>query len=249
MQTAKLLLCFGLMFYVATHVGQILDFIFNLFVFIPYKFRDLKSSIKSKKRELKMYGLWLFAGRQGSGKTIGLVWKLSEIKRKYPKCLIYTNFECVYADGVLQSLNDLLTIRNGTDGVVFAIDELQNEFSSSTSKDFPETLLSMVTQQRKQRICILATSQVYTRVSKPLREQCFQVIECKTFFGRWTRLRAYDAEDYNSIVDSVDPKKKFKLHKIWIKSFIQSDNLRESYDTYSVIKRLSRDGFNPKKIV
>ena len=39
--------------------------------------------------------------------------------------------------------------KNGTDGVIFAIDEIQNEFSCANSKDFPETLLSQVTQQRK----------------------------------------------------------------------------------------------------
>ena len=160
---------------------------------------------------------------------------------------VVTNFKCTFADKELKSLNDLLTIRNGEDGVVFVIDEIQNEFSSATSRDFPESLLSVITMQRKQCIHILASSQVFTRVAKPLREQCYEVVECRTFLGRWTNNKIYDAEDYNAIIDNPDPAKKFKLPKKERFSYIQHDDLRDCYDTYSIVQRMSRVGFVAKK--
>lgn len=190
----------------------------------------------------------MFCGRQGGGKTMGIIYTLEKMRKRYPNAKIYTNIDYVNQDGALISWHDLLCddFRNGTDGVIFVIDEIQNEFSSLAWKDFPETLLSEITQQRKQRICILASSQVFTRVVKALREQCYQVIECKTFFGRWTRLKAYDADDYNNVIDSKDPKAKFKLPKLYKESFIQSDYLRSLYDTYAKVRRLRSVGFIPK---
>lgn len=215
--------------------------------FTYWKYVDYKRIREKKKQgiiDFKPFGLWMFCGRQGSGKTVGIVYHLEEMRKKYPKAIIVTNFDYKYADFNLKSLNDLLTIKNGEDGVIFAIDELQNEFSSAVSKNFPETVLSLVTQQRKQRICILASSQVYMRVAKPLREQCFYVVDCRTFFQRWTRMKCFDAQDYNTIVDKSDVvEAKMKLRKIWKKSFIQTDFLRNLYDTYAVVLRLQRGGF------
>lgn len=218
----------------------------KLKMFIPFVWHDI--CLKKAQKEqgtlpFGHYGVKMFCGRQGAGKTVGLVWYLEKIREEYPKCQIYTNFDYLHETGSLQSLNDLLTVRNGMDGVVFAIDELQNEFSNAVSKDFPETLLSTITMQRKQRICILASSQVFSRVAKPLREQCYEVIECNTIAHRWTRLKAFDAADYNKVVDNPNPEAKFKLPKVWKDSFVQTDKLRALYDTYKVVERMSRDGF------
>lgn len=220
-------------------------FFFSLPILIYYLLRDLKNF---KRRDFKLYGLRLYTGRQGAGKTIGMVHDLERYRRRYPHCKIYTNFGYHYQTAPLKSLNDLLEpkFKNGTDGVIFAIDELQNEFSSAVSKDFPESLLSQITQQRKQRVCILATSQVFTRVAKPLREQCFIVIVCQTFLGRYTRLKYYDAEDYIDYADSLNPKQRRKLRKKRYDAFVQSDRIRTLYDSFELIKRLSRDGFAPK---
>ncbi|MEG2908935.1 MAG: hypothetical protein RR945_06950 [Erysipelotrichaceae bacterium] len=214
--------------------------------FIYWKFQDFKQLRLDRINgitKFKPFGLRMYCGRQGSGKTIGIVEQLNSWHIKYPNAKIVTNFDYDYADFKMTSLNDLLTIRNGTEGVIFAIDELQNEFSSNLSKKFPETLLSVVTMQRKQRIVILASSQVFTRVAKPLREQCYEVVDCRTFSNRWTRCKCYDAIDYNSIVDKKDPDAKFKLHKKWKHSFVQTDKLRSSYDTWAIVERLSRSGF------
>lgn len=238
-----------LIFVVTVKANAIVTFVLHLIEFLKWKMIDFKQwreDVKNGVTHFRLYGLTCFVGRQGGGKTVSLIQILNEAHIKYPDALIYTNFKYKYATGQLESLNDLLTIRNGTDGVIFAIDELQNEFSSNTSKDFPETLLSTITMQRKQCVKIYATSQVFTRVSKPLREQCYEVVECRTFMSRWTRMKCYDADDYNLMIDSNDIKAKHKTPKKWKRSFIQTDDMRNCYDTYEVIQRLSRQGFKEK---
>lgn len=208
----------------------------------------IKDIIHYDKDLFRQYGLHMYCGRQGSGKTMGMVHDLEEYRRKYPKVKIYTNFGYIHQAAPLKSLNDLLDpeLLNGTDGVIFAIDEIQNEFSASTSRDFPETILSQITQQRKQRMCILASSQVFTRIAKPLREQSYIIVECKTIAGRYTRLKYIDADDYIAYSENPTPKKRLKLRAKRIKAFVQTDSLRNCYNSYELIKRLSRVGFKPK---
>lgn len=235
---------------------NLLIFIFLFFIIIfrrfvlslPSLLRWLFKDIRNCDQSFKLFGLRLYCGRQGAGKTIGLVYDLERYRRKYPRAKIYTNFGYIHQTAPLSSLNDLINpdFKNGTDGVIFAIDEIQNEFSCANSKDFPESLLSQITQQRKQRVCILATSQVFTRVAKPLREQCFIVVKCKTIFNRYTMLRYYDAEDYNMYADNPSPKMRRKLRKKQYQSFVQSDELRSLFNSYDLIERLSRTGFVPK---
>lgn len=228
---------------------KIKDFFVHLWEFSQWKLVDMKRKKADERMGIQRFaefGLKMYTGRQGSGKTISLVSRLNDLHKIYPKALIYTNFSYRYATGRITSLHDLLTIRNGDDGVIFAFDEIQNEFSSAASKDFPEELLGTITMQRKQHIVILSTSQVFTRVAKPLREQCYEVIECKTYFQRWTRQKCYDADDYNDMIEQKDAKKRFKTPKKWKRSFIQDDFTRGCYDTMEVVGRLSRQGFAPR---
>lgn len=221
-------------------------FLNKMVQFIYWKIKDFKCFLKNGK-QFSEYGLTLFCGRQGGGKTTAMVEYLERMRLKYPEVFIVTNFGYVNENAELCGWNDLVSIRNDLKGVIFAIDEVQNEFSCNNWKDFPEGVLSEITQQRKQRVKIVATSQVYSRVVKQLREQCFEVAECRTFMGRWTRVRVYDAEDYNAIVDNPTPEKKFKLPKKRKYSFIQTDDFRNLFDSYRKIERIKKYGFVTKQ--
>ena len=221
-------------------------FVFNLPRLIYWLIIDF---LRRDKELFKEYGCWFFVGKQGSGKSMAIVEYLERLRIKYPKVKIYTNMGYKYETAPLENLNDLLNKDkyNGKYGTVFVIDEIQNEFSASTSANFPETLLSVITQQRKNRVLILCSSQVFTRVSKPLREQCYRAIECKTLFGRYTMCKHYDGIDY---ADSFDNSEDYKLKhrpRIDYHSFVQTDELRDCYDSYKLIERLSRVGFAPKR--
>lgn len=68
----------------------------------------------------------LLSEGNGGGKTIGIVEQLERIKKIYPDCLICTNINYVKQDLPLTSWLQLLHLRNGENGVVFVIDEVQN---------------------------------------------------------------------------------------------------------------------------
>ena len=191
----------------------------------------------------KPYGLTVFCGRQGGGKTISMVEYLDNMHKLYPDAKIITNFNYVRQDMPFTSWRQFTEVRNGLDGVIFAIDELQNEYNSNNWKDFPEELLSVVTMQRKQRIKIVATTQVFTRVVKQLREQCYEVVECKTFFGRWTKQKCYDADDYNYIIDNPTPERRIRTRKKWKYSFVQSNFIRKLFDSYAVVESVKNKEF------
>ena len=220
----------------------ILRFISKLINFIRWKIYDLIMLVING-REFNQYGLSIYCGRQGGGKSISMVEYINRIKLNFPDCIIVTNFGYLKQDMPLTDWRQFTEIRNGVKGVIFAIDEIQNEYNSTKWQDFPEDLLREVTQQRKQRVKIVATSQVFTRVVKQLREQCFEVIECKTFLGRWTRQKCYDADDYNLLIESLDPKKKFKVPKKYRYSFIQSNKIRQDFDSYRKIEDIKNKEF------
>lgn len=197
------------------------------------------------KNEFKPYGFTFFVGPQGTGKTVSMVHYLDQIKAKYPNCLIVTNFAYHQADHTMIDWQDIVNVRNGKDGVVFAIDEIQSEYSSAAWKDVPESLLSEISQQRKQRVKIVATAQFFTRVAKPLREQAATVVVCKTFFGRLTVNREYDALRYALVTDNPGVVRQ-KLKPSSKTSFVQSDQLRSEYDTFEKILRMRDRKFIPR---
>lgn len=128
-----------------------------------------------------------------------------------------------------------LARENGYVGVVIGWDEIQNDFDNQT-RSFPITILRTITQQRKQGIKILATSQVFTRVAKAIREQTFEVVACRTLAGRWTFQKWYDPVEYEYFI--ANPDKQEKMHTKHRHSFIQTDKLRNCYDSYAVIDSL-----------
>ena len=182
------------------------------------------------------FGIDIYCGRQGSGKTVSMVDRLDHFRRLYPKCLIFTNFGYKYETGPLYDWKQLLEIKNGSDGVVFAIDEIHNEFDLYDAKGFNTDLLRLISMQRKQHIKILGTAQVYSDVNIKLRRQTFTVVDCYTIFKRWTFQKAFDAVEYNRVVDNPDGKA--KLQRIWRKNLVQNKQFRESFDTDLVIENM-----------
>lgn len=185
-------------------------------------------------------GCIIFTGRQGSGKTVGLVQYMRAMQREYPKSKVITNLAYRDEDDVLNDWKPLLTYKNGIYGVICAIDEMQNWFSSNQSKDFPPEMLQVITQNRKNRRIILGTSQVFTRLSKPLREQATEVRECHTFFGCITFVIRKEP-----ILGCEGDVTEYKFRGWYC--FVHDQDLRDSYDTYKVIDSLAASGFQPRQ--
>jgi ATP-dependent Clp protease ATP-binding subunit ClpX len=207
--------------------------------FLYYVFKDAGQNIRNRGK-FNQYGVTMYCGRQGTGKTVGMVEYLERMRVKYPKVLIYTNFGYRYQTGSLDSWRQLITVRSPY-GVIFAIDEIQAELSSSQWQSFPPELLREISQQRKQGVKIIAAAQCYKDVAVQIRRQTFNVVEARTLAGRWTIQKCLDADDYNRYIESTaSPEKKMKIRRLWRRSFIQSDRLRGLYDTKARVERMLR---------
>lgn len=216
-------------------------FLIKLLEFLFFKCRDLNHYFKRDKKRFDLFGLSIYAGMQGEGKTVSLVEQLEFIRSKYPHVTICTNFGYQRQDFPLKGWDFIVETDFKIaypDGIVFAIDEIQNEFNVYETRNFNMDLLWKITQQRKSGVKIYGTSQHFTRVTKPLRQQTFEVIECRTILGRWTFQRAFDAQEYDALVDS--PLQLKKLSRKWRKNFVQTDKLRKLYESYAIIDRLKR---------
>lgn len=211
-------------------------------LFINFPRRMCLDIIDREPDFFRYQGLHLFCGEQGSGKTIALVEFMLRMQKEYPLCKTMTNFAYVKEDVVLKDWRQLINFKNGHRGVVVGIDELQNWFSSNDSRNFPVEMLEVVTQNRKNRRVILGTSQVFTRLAKPLREQATLVYLPITLFGCLTIVRVK-----KPVLTSDGELKEYK-NRGWY-WFVHSDEIRNAYDTYKVIERLGRTGFSEQKVV
>ena len=183
------------------------------------------------------YGIHVFCGEQGSGKSIAAVHFIKCLKERNPACLVSSNMDLDIADNLITEPDDFIGVNNGEYGQVVVLDEIQNWFSSLESKNFPPDMLTEITQQRKQRKCIVGTAQVFNRISKPIREQITLLYKPTTIAGCLTIVRVYRAHVAQD--GSLEQQRIVKMY-----FFVHDDELRNAYDTYSKVERLQRAGFH-----
>ena len=93
-------------------------------------------------------------------------------------------------------------------------------------------VITQISQQRKQRKHIVATSQVFGRMAKPLREQFSNIVLCKNILGfiQYNRLVDRDSLDGEASTDTNikgETKKKFM--------YFHRPYMYKRYDTLAVI--------------
>lgn len=182
-------------------------------------------------------GIWVFCGPQGSGKTLSGVKCLKKMIKEYPKAMVVSNIELKGIDKEIIPFTDyeqLITMSNGTDGIIFFLDEIHVLWNSLESKDIPISEMATFCQMRKDRRVIIGTSQVYSRIAKPIREQLQYIIICSNIFNLIQVNHVIDpstAEEKNGHVmgDVV-------ANQIWL----HSPDLYDSYDTLFKIKKGER---------
>ena len=187
----------------------------------------------------KYQGMVVYCGRQGAGKTIGMIKHATDMLKEYPKSKCISNLDYTLSDDHLVHWKQLIDYKNDIFGVVVLMDELQNWFSSNQSRNFPPEMLSVITQNRKNRRIILGTSQSFHLLAKSIRSQVTEVRECFTLAGCITFVRRrYPVLDHSG--DVVE----WKNRGFYF--FVHTKDLRESYDTWAVVESLSKSGFQDK---
>lgn len=212
----------------------------QLFIDAPKQFVD--DMFDQDPDFFKYQGLVIYTGRQGQGKTIAMVRDIIQMQEEYPLCKCITNLAYAREDDVLDHWEKLISYKNGIYGVIVGLDEIQNWFSSKQSKDFPPQMFEVITQNRKNRRIICATTQNFYQPAKDIRAQCTEVRKCMTFFGVWTLVHAV-----RPVLDSSGDVKEWQ-HVRWY-SFAHTKVIRESYDTYKVIESLMKSGFKEQNTI
>ena len=183
-------------------------------------------------------GIIVFTGPQGSGKTLSAVRYVYNLTQMYPKCRVISNLHLndIPYDPFLGFSKSLKTYpSNGEFGTIMLIDEIQTEFSSLESKNINPSTLAAISQQRKRRLHIVGTAQLWTRISKPFREQTSGAVDCDSILGgKIQRNRIIDfnrcAYDMNGNLTEIAYSRQF----FWTRS--ERDYAR--YDTSTVIERI-----------
>lgn len=210
------------------------SFFYKIFVKLPRQYID--DYFARDPDYFPYQGCIIFEGRQGEGKSIGMVEFAKRMKQEYPLSKCLTNLDYTEEDAKLKHWRTLMNYKNGIYGVIVVIDELQNWFSSNDSKNFPPEMLSVITQNRKNRRIILGTSQNFYLLAKAIRSQATEVRRCTTLLGALTIVRRFEP-----ILDSEGNVQEFKYRGWYF--FVHDKELRDCYDTYKVIDRFKDVGF------
>jgi hypothetical protein len=200
-----------------------------------WKFIRIKNWDRKNPQTVRPYGIWIFTGLPGKGKTLSLSEYLFQCRKKFPSAKIYTNFGWKQEDGSLSDWKQLIDLDNGEDGIIFGIDEVHSLFGRKDWKDIPKEVLSLFSQNRKMSKQIVCTAQTFGDVLIDIRRRTHFVISCITFAKRWVFQRAYSVQDY-----SDEGERREKRRTSWKYSFIADNSIYESYDTYKFIETLKK---------
>lgn len=218
-------------------------FICNLHNVGIYSVKDLYFYIKDRKWEdFNLYGIDLFIGMFGSGKTLTMTHRAIQIYNRYGDNVRFIsnyhlnnipyipliNFKQLVDLGAMEDDDKIAT--------VVLIDEISSILSHRNFANFPLELLSMLLQQRKRKIYIMSSAQRFFMCDKIWRGITTRVIDCKKIW-RFANLKYYDAWDYEQAINSNILKP--QLNK-W---YFVKDKDYNAYDTFEMISRSSAEDF------
>lgn len=185
-------------------------------------------------------GIWVFTGPQGCGKTLSAVNCARHMAKRYPKARVISNIDFEIGDGSLperfEDYSQLTDEDNGIEGLIFVLDEIHVLWNSLESKSIPIAEMAALCQMRKARRVIIGTSQVYSRIAKPIREQLKYVIICH---------RILRFMQYNIICDpteSIERNGNIMPRQIGSKIWFHTRELYKAYETLELVQRVKRTG-------
>lgn len=208
-----------------------------------YVLRDLKKYIQVKGwLDFNYWGLHLFLGRFGGGKTISAVRRCYNVCRTHKGVTVLTNLtlEGFPDDTKIIKLVNSEQIRELPDKSIVLIDEIGTIFNSrdfaSSKKSVPKPVYQVILQCRHRRIMLLGTVQRWNLLDKQLRDIADTVTECHSFFGdpfaRYTTCGEYDAQQYDKWFSNP----LLPIRQIGYYGYVQTDELRSKYDTIEMVE-------------
>lgn len=151
-------------------------------------------------------GLVVFCGGQGAGKTLSAVRYVDRLCKRYPDAILVSNIGLHlenYKKDVIEytGLKNVASMDNGYKGIICLLDEIQVEFNSLESAKIHPSVIQTISQQRKRRLHVVGTTQLFKRLAKPWREQCNVAVDCDVLFNCIQRNRFID---FGTIAEDAD---------------------------------------------
>ena len=238
-------------------ISMAIGFIVNLPHFLVLIIIDFVQWIINKGwKDFNYWGLHLFVGSFGSGKTSFMVSKALKMAKKFPNMTILCNFQ-LYNFPNPERIIKLKSMKQITDcppETLIMIDEIGTLFNSrdfTTSKEsVPKILFRHICQCRKMKKVMFGTTQKYNFLDKQLRDICDTVTTCSLFmphpFSRMWFNYKYDADEYE--IGKANPMITIPCRGVTVS--ILTDKIRNSYDTTELIDDLMKmDYIEPTDIL
>ena len=229
---------------------SVVPFIFTHIVqLIYYAVKDLYKYIKGRIwKKYDKYGIYIYGGLYGSGKTLSIARYCTKIYKHYDNVKFISNIDLHNIPFERFEYFEQLMEEPDYDGqcIVYVIDEIGSLMNARNYKNnrIGETqFLYTLNQIRKQNKTLLLASQRFGMCDKNFRQCAVQWIECSKIW-RIVSQTIYDPYDLEC---SLNPKlvKPIKRKKY----FFATDKMFKAYDTKQLVKdfkdKFNKDEFNP----
>ena len=210
--------------------------------FAFYLFYDFLVYIFYRKNRLFYgWGIHLFTGKFGQGKTSLMVIKAYDLCEKYPQLNVVTNLKLTnFPEHTrILPLNTAHDILNAPKNSLVLIDEIGTIFNSrdfsSGKKAVPKPVFQHLSQCRHRHMMIMGTVQRFNLLDKQIRDISATVTECSASlphpFSRKLTAICFDISEYESWVQN--PMYQPRVYDCYVK--IQSEKYRHLYDTMEMV--------------
>lgn len=212
-------------------------------LFMQYIFYDwLNYKHYEKDKLFYGWGIHLFTGKFGSGKTSLAVINVYKKCLKYPQLTLLTNLN-VYnfpTHTRILKLNTIDDILEAPDDCIVLIDEIGTIFNSrdfmTGKKSVPKVLFQLISQCRKRRLEIYGTVQKYLFCDKQIRDSSTTVTECRSSFrhpfSRMMTSYTYATEEYEMMLQNP----LYIPRPMCSDVTLQTDHYRSLYNTTEMVK-------------
>lgn len=190
------------------------------------------------------WGIHLYTGKFGTGKTSQAVIDTYKLCCKYKQITILTNIKLENFPKHtkilgLKTVDDILSAPKNT---VCLIDEIGTLFNSRDfvggKKSVPKSLFQHLCQCRKRKLVILGTVQRFNLLDKQIRDVTADVTACKSMpkypFTRMLQAVTFDIDEYEMYM--LNPMYNPRVMKTNV--VIQKNQYRQLYDTSELVQGL-----------
>ena len=226
-------------------IGIVLKFFLRFSQIILYYVYDkVLYNHYRKKYDFNGWGVHLFTGKFGAGKTSYMVAKAYDLAYKYPQLHILTNIKLQNFPEWTEvfPLNTAQDILNAPKNTLVLIDEIGTIFNS---RDFsggkcavPKPLFQHLCQCRKRKMMIYGTVQRFNLLDKQIRDITADVTACHTHFAypfvRWQTAYTFDIEEYEKYTENRTYNPKVSQTDL----IVQTNQIRQLYDTSELVQNM-----------